>query len=111
MFLTKQLQVMNDEDLKEDDEPKQTSDIKIRQKQPRYQISSKAKSTECPECGKVFTRKDSMMTHYRSKHEGIKYSCILVISVILYLHNKVIFRHILSLNMKVSGILVICVII
>ena len=52
-----------------------------------------------------------MMTHYRSKHEGIKYSCILVISVILYLHNKVIFRHILSLNMKVSGILVICVII
>ena len=36
-----------------DDEPKQTSENKIRQRQPQKQISSDAKSTECPECGKV----------------------------------------------------------
>ena len=57
------------------DEAKQTSENKIRQRRPRDQISSDAKSTECPECGKVFTTKRAMMTHYRSKHEGIKYFC------------------------------------
>ena len=58
-----------------DDEEKQTAENKIRQRQPRDQISSDAKSTECPECGKVFTTKRAMVTHYRSKHEGIKYFC------------------------------------
>jgi hypothetical protein len=58
-----------------DDEPKQTPKNKIRQRQPRSHISSDAKSTECPECDKEFTRKHHMLTHYRSKHEGIKYPC------------------------------------
>ena len=30
---------------------------------------------QCPDCGKVFTRKDSMVQHYRSIHKGMKYSC------------------------------------
>merc|ERR1712150_358823 len=55
----------------EDDEPKQPSENKIRQRQPRNQISSDVKSTECPECGAVFTTKRAMVAHYRSKHEGI----------------------------------------
>ena len=69
--------VMDDEEKEtdEDDEPKQTSENKIRQRQPRNQISSDAKSTECPECGKEFTLKGDMRRHYRSKHEGIKYPC------------------------------------
>ena len=67
--------VMDDEEKKhvEDDEPKQTPENKTRQRQPR--ISSDFKSTECPECGKVFSQKSHMVTHYRSKHEGIKYPC------------------------------------
>ena len=56
-----------------DDEPKQTSENKIRQRQPQKQISSDAKSTECPECGKEFTQKICMLRHYRYAHEGIKY--------------------------------------
>ena len=69
--------VMDDEEKEtdEDDEPKQTSENKIRQRQPRNQILSDAKSTKCPECGKVFTAKSSLMTHCRSKHEGNKYPC------------------------------------
>merc|ERR1711997_1027396 len=57
----------------DDKEPKQTSENKIRQRQPRNHISSDAKSTECPECEKVFSSKSHMLRHYRSKHEGIKY--------------------------------------
>ena len=41
----------------------------------------------------------------------MKVSSILVISVIIKLHNRVVFRHIFSLNMKVLSILVISVII
>ena len=69
--------VMDEEDQETDadDEPKQTPDDNIRQRQPRIQISSGAKSTECPECGKVYTTKGDMRKHYRSKHEGIKYPC------------------------------------
>ena len=48
---------------------------KIRQRQPRNQISSDVKSTECPECGKEFNLKNNMLKHYRSVHEGIKYPC------------------------------------
>ena len=59
----------------EDSETKQTSKNKIRQRQPRNQISSDAKSFECPECGKVYTQKGHMVRHYRSKHEGINYPC------------------------------------
>ena len=47
-----------------------------------------------------------MLKHYRSKHEGIR-----VISVILNLHYREIFRHIFRINMKVSSILVVNVII
>ena len=64
-----------EKETEEDDEPKQTSENKIRQRQPRNQISSDAKSTECPECGKVFSHKRDMVRHYRSVHEGIKYPC------------------------------------
>ena len=69
--------VVDDEekDCDEDDEPKQTSENKLKQRQPWNQISSDAKSTECPECGKVFTRKTHMVTHFRSNHLGIKYPC------------------------------------
>merc|ERR1712150_50939 len=47
--------VMDDEEKEtyedeEDDEPKQPSENKIRQRQPRNQISSDAESIECPEC-------------------------------------------------------------
>ena len=59
----------------EDDELKQTSKNKIRQRLPRNQISSDANSTECPECGKEFTLKGNMVKHYRYMHEGIKYPC------------------------------------
>ena len=51
-----------------DDEPKQTSENKIRQRQPQKQISSDAKSTVCPECGKQFTQKICMLRHYRYAH-------------------------------------------
>ena len=50
-----------------------TDQIKVRK--PRSQISSDSKSTECPECGAVFTQRHNMLAHYRSKHEGIKYPC------------------------------------
>ena len=54
----------------EEDEPKQTSEHK------RLDLLSDAvNSTECPECGKVFSTKTNMGKHYRSKHEGIKYPC------------------------------------
>ena len=44
-------------------------------RKPWSQISNDSKSIECPECGAVFTQKGSMVKHYRSKHEGIKYPC------------------------------------
>jgi len=55
--------VVDDEEKEtdEDDEPKKTSEKKIRQRQPRSQLSSDAKSTECPECAKEFTRKGTML--------------------------------------------------
>ena len=53
----------------------QVRETKLRQRQPRKQISSDNNSAQCPECGAGFTRKGSMMEHYRSKHEGIKYPC------------------------------------
>ena len=49
--------------------------IKYLCNQPRKQISSDAKSTECPECGKEFCKNGNMVAHYRSVHEGIKYLC------------------------------------
>jgi len=58
----------------EDDEPKPKSENKIRKRQPRNQISSDAKS-KCPECGIEYFNRGTMMKHYRSKHEGIKYPC------------------------------------
>ena len=42
-------------------------------RQPKNKISEK--STMCKECGKMFSSKGTMMVHYRSKHEGIKYPC------------------------------------
>ena len=65
-----------DDDEKETDEQKPTSENKIRERQPRNQISSETKSTECPECGKEFTQRGHMLRHYRSIHEGtINYQC------------------------------------
>ena len=52
---------------------RETTDI--RQRQNRSQISSDAKNTECPECGREFTNRIHMLAYYRSKHEGIKYPC------------------------------------
>ena len=57
-----------------DDEPKQTRENKIRQSQPRNQISSEVNSAECPECPEVFTSEGTMRTHYRSVHQGINYN-------------------------------------
>merc|ERR1712150_415475 len=41
----------------------------------RSQISTDTKSNKCPECEAVFKAKSSMLTHYRSMHEGVRYSC------------------------------------
>ena len=57
----------------EDDEPKHTPENKIMQRKPRN--PSDAKSTECPECGATYFDRSTMMKHYRSKHEGVKYPC------------------------------------
>ena len=74
--VTEETVVDNEEnETEEDDEPIKKSENKIRQRLPRNQISSDVKSNKCPECGKVFTTKGSMVTHYRSVHEGIKYPC------------------------------------
>ena len=59
----------------EEDEPKQTSNIKIRQRHPRNQISNDALFKECPECGKLFPSSSNMVRHYRSIHEGVKFPC------------------------------------
>ena len=56
-------------------EPKQTPENHIRQRQPRSQISSDTRSNECPECGKNYYDRSTMVRHYRSSHEGIKYPC------------------------------------
>ena len=47
---------------KVDDEPKET----LIQRQPRNQISTDSKSTECPECGVIYFDKSTMKKHYRS---------------------------------------------
>ena len=68
--------VVNDEKTEsKEDYQRQTSENKVRQRKPRNQISSDAKSIECPDCGKVFTQRGHMVTHYRSKHIGLKYPC------------------------------------
>ena len=63
-----------EEDLIEET-PSQPEQTKVRPRRPRTQISNDNKSTQCPECGAEFTAKSSMVTHYRSKHEGVKYPC------------------------------------
>ena len=69
--------VMDDEEKEtyEDEEPKQTPENKIMKRQPRVHILSNAKSADCPECGKMFSKKGDMVRHYRSKHEGVNYPC------------------------------------
>ena len=74
--------IVMEETITEDEEketevyaPKQTPENHIRHRQPRSQILSDAKTTECPECGKEFATKTVMLRHYRSVHEGIKYPC------------------------------------
>ena len=58
-----------------DETPTQTEKTTIQQRRPRTQISNDKKSTQCPDCGAEFTDRSSMVRHYRSKHEGIKYPC------------------------------------
>ena len=58
-----------------EEKPIQAEESKVRPRRQRSQISNDNKSTQCPECGAQFTTKGSMMTHYRSKHEGVKYPC------------------------------------
>ena len=75
--ITEEAVIMEDveEETQEVCEPKTSSTDQTKVRKPRSQISSDTKSTECPECGAVFTQKSNMVTHYRSKHEGIKYPC------------------------------------
>ena len=68
--VTKETVVDNQEKETDEVEQKPTPDNPIQHRQPRNQISSDAKSTECPECEKDFTRKSDMLRHYRSIHEG-----------------------------------------
>ena len=92
--------VMDDEE--KENEPKQTSEMQLEEEYVKEEtvddddddakISCKVdepnqisdhtqsehegiKSSECPECEAVYTRKDSLIRHYRSIHEGIKYPC------------------------------------
>ena len=94
-----------------DDEPKQKPENTIRKRQPRSQILSNAKSTECPECGKEFSKNGDMLTHYRSLHKGIKYPCnqclLSVQNVGKSILRMVICWHTTDLYIKVSNILVI----
>ena len=62
------------EDL-ETETPIQAEKTTIQQRRPRTQILNDNKSTQCPECGAEFTTNSSMVRHYRSKHEGVKYPC------------------------------------
>ena len=51
------------------------NEMKPRPRLPRTQMSNDTKSTQCPECGSVYFDRSTMLKHYRSKHEGVKYSC------------------------------------
>ena len=57
------------------EEVKQNQVQETKTRPARKQISNDTKSTKCPECEAVFTTSGSMLRHYRSKHEGVKYSC------------------------------------
>ena len=48
---------------------------KIQPKESKTQLSNDKKSTQCPECGAVYKKRFHMLAHYRSKHEGIRYTC------------------------------------
>ena len=41
----------------------------------RSQISSDAKTFQCPGCQGVFRDRSNLVKHYRSEHEGIRYPC------------------------------------
>ena len=38
-------------------------------------INAGSNCTQCPDCGKGFSARFRMITHYRSSHQGISYSC------------------------------------
>ena len=59
-------------------EDKNIKDQSLRKKKTklRNQISKDNKSTQCPECRAEFTNRGVMVTHYRSRHEGVRYPCI-----------------------------------
>ena len=66
------------EDMREDlteETPSQPEKTKVRPRRPRTQISNDNKYTQCPECEAKYSDRSNMMKHYRSKHEGVKYSC------------------------------------
>ena len=70
-----------EDDIPEDDieetlqEENQSQVLKPKPGSARNKMSTDAKSIKCPDCGAQFTRKESMLRHYSSKHEGIKYPC------------------------------------
>ena len=63
------------ENLIEESKSQEKIKTKVKNRRTRTQISNVNKSTQCPECGAEFTTKGNMVTHYRSKHEGVKYPC------------------------------------
>ena len=66
------------EDIEEDlfeEYPCKTEQANVRQRLPRSQISSDKEYSQCPECGAEFTLRHTMLRHFRSKHEGLKYPC------------------------------------
>ena len=66
---------VEEKETEEGDEPELKRENTTRNKQPQNQISSDAKFTQCPECGKEFTKRGHMLRHYRAIHEAVKYHC------------------------------------
>ena len=63
------------EEILEEETENHENETKPRPRLPRTQISNDTKSTQCPECGAGFSTKSNMINHYRSKHDGVKYTC------------------------------------
>ena len=93
------------EEISTEEIPSQPEQTKVRPRRPRTQISNDNKSTQCPECGAQYVGRRAMLVHH------MKVSGILVISVIIRLHNVVVFGLTSRPDMKLSSNCVISVII